>query len=252
MKQSAEFKRIWKAEEERVLQGWDFSCLDVRCESTPLPWDYREQVSAHLRPGSRLLDIATGGGEFLLSLGHPPRLTAVTEDYPPNAALCRERLVPLGITVSQTLDGGRLPFGDGSLDVVINRHGSFRAEEVFRVLSAGGVFITQQAGSENNRELSARLIKGFTPPFPDHNLEGCLDGLQQAGFTELQGEEAFPALRFYDVGALVCFAKAIVWEFPGFSVERDFGRLCACQEELERNGFLQSREHRFLILAKKL
>ncbi len=251
MKQSAEFKRIWKAEEERVLRGWDFSCLDGRCESTPLPWDYREQVSSHLRPDSRLLDIATGGGEFLLSLGHPYHLTAVTEDYPPNAALCRERLAPLGVTVSQTSKGGGLPFGDGGFDIVINRHGSFRAEEVFRVLSAGGVFITQQVGSENNRELSERLIEGFVPPFPDHNLAECLGELRQAGFVGLQGEDAFPTLRFYDVGALICFAKAIVWEFPGFSVERDFDRLCACQEELEQNGFLQSREHRFLLLAKK-
>ena len=35
----------------------------------------------------RLLDMDTGGGEFLLSLGHPFERTAATEGYPPNVEL---------------------------------------------------------------------------------------------------------------------------------------------------------------------
>lgn len=45
----------------------------------------------------QLLDYDTGGGEFLLSLGHPYRNTAATEGYPPNVELCRQVLLPLGV-----------------------------------------------------------------------------------------------------------------------------------------------------------
>ena len=87
--------QAWLREEEAAhIHGWDFSHLHGRyAEEGDLPWDYREVVRHYLRPDTRLLDLDTGGGEFLLSLGHPPRLTAATENYPPNAALCRERML---------------------------------------------------------------------------------------------------------------------------------------------------------------
>ena len=50
-------------------------------------------------PEKELLDMGTGGGEFLLTLGHPGEHTTVTEGYPPNVQLCRQRLEPLGIQV---------------------------------------------------------------------------------------------------------------------------------------------------------
>jgi len=78
---------------------------------------------------------------------------------------------------------------------VINRHESFSASEVFRVLKPGGIFVTQQVG-------------GY-------------------------------------------FAKIIEWEFPGFSVERCFDQLCMLQEQVDKNGFIRSREHRFLLVATK-
>lgn len=53
-----------------------------------MPWDYENIVRSHLEETAALLDMDTGGGEFLLSLGHPPDKTSATEGYPPNAALC--------------------------------------------------------------------------------------------------------------------------------------------------------------------
>lgn len=63
--------------------------------------------------------------------------------------------------------------------------------------------------------------------------------------------EMHPKLKFYDVGAVVYFAKIIEWEFPDFSVEKCFNELCKLQQELEENGFISSTEHRFIIVAKK-
>ena len=135
----------WLAEEAVAhIHGWDFSHLNGRWEDKDdLPWDYKAEVLAALRPDSRILDMDTGGGEFLLSLQHPHELTAAIENFPPNVELCRETLLPLGIDFKAAAADGPLPFPDNHFDLVLNRHGSFDPKEVFRVLKPGGVFLTQ-------------------------------------------------------------------------------------------------------------
>ena len=136
------------------MYGWEFSHLENRYEVSPLPWDYRERVREFLRPGVRLLDMGTGGGELLLTLRHPYELTSVTEGWAPNVELCRKRLEPLGITVRE-YDSERsepMPFDDDSFDLVLNRHESYDLTEVRRVLKKNGFFLTQQVGG---REQSA-------------------------------------------------------------------------------------------------
>ncbi|GJM83496.1 hypothetical protein HMSSN139_59920 [Paenibacillus sp. HMSSN-139] len=58
-------------------------------------------------------------------------------------------------------------------------------------------------------------------------------------------------MKFRDVGALVYFAKIIEWEFTGFSVDRCFDKLCELQNKVEQTGHASSREHRFVILARR-
>ena len=242
---------LWTKAQEQPIAGWDFSRLDGRMESGALPWDYRAIVLSRLKPDSRLLDMGTGGGEFLLGLGHPNRLTSVTEGYAPNLALCRERLSPLGIEVKAVREDNRLDFPAASFDLIINRHEDLSAPEVFRCLKPGGMFITQQVGGCNNHDLAKRLIPGCAPSFPEHTLIDNVRLLEAAGFEIIRREEAFPRVRFYDVAALVYFAKIIEWEFPGFSVDTSFEQLISLQEELETTGHIDGTEHRFLIAAAK-
>ena len=242
---------LWTQAQEQPIAGWDFSRLDGRMESGALPWDYRAIVLSRLRPDSRLLDMGTGGGEFLLGLGHPHRLTSVTEGYAPNLALCRERLSPLGIEVKAVREDNRLDFPGECFDLIINRHEDLSAPEIFRCLKPGGMFITQQVGGGNNHDLAKRLIPGCAPSFPDHTLTANVRLLEAAGFEVIRREEAFPRVRFYDVAALVYFAGIIQWEFPGFCVDTSFEQLISLQEELENTGHIDGTEHRFLIAAAK-
>ena len=187
-----ELYAAWKAEEDRAhIHGWDFSHIDGRhAEPEELPWDYRQIILEHLAPEMRILDIDTGGGEFLLSLNHPHRNTAATEAYPPNVELCSLTLLPLGIDFRPG-DGKKPPFEDTGFDLVINRHGDFNAPEIYRILKPGGLFITQQVGAENDREL-VELLCGKTPvPFPDQYLGLTSRAFENAGFTTLRGEEVF-------------------------------------------------------------
>ena len=244
----------WKSEEEiAYIHGWDFSHIDGRyTEEGDLPWSYREAILRYLRPDSRILDIDTGGGEFLLSLGHPSENTAATEAYPPNAALCRQTLLPLGIDF-RTADGkGILPFDDETFDMVINRHGDFNPREIYRVLKPGGLFITQQVGAENDRELVALLLPEVKKlPFPEQYLGITSEKFKAEGFRILEEAECFRPIRFFDVGALVWFARIIEWEFPGFSVERCAERLLEAQKLLELLGCIEGQIHRFFLIARK-
>lgn len=177
-------KKIWTEEEQKVFQGWDFSHLKGRWQYQALPWDYEKIISEYLKSTDRLLDMGTGGGEFLLSLNHPYNLTCATEAYPPNVELCMKKLKPLGIDIRQVNDDVDVPFEDN-------------------------------------------------------------------GFEILMEEEVFTKLKFFDIGALVYFAKIIEWEFPGFSVEGCFDMLCKLHFEIEEKGFVEGTEHRFLIVARK-
>lgn len=243
----------WKAEEELAhIHGWDFSHIAGRyTEQDDLPWDYRKTVLQHLTPEMKLLDIDTGGGEFLLSLNHPYKNTSATENYLPNVQLCRDILIPLGIDF-QTADGkGMLPFENNRFDMIINRHGDFNAAEIYRILKPGGLFITQQVGSENDREL-VRLLCGETPlPFPKQYLNITAQAFRDTGFEILKAEEAFCPIAFFDVGALVWFARIISWEFPGFSVDTHLDALLKAQQILKAQGRIEGTTHRFLLVARK-
>ena len=243
--------RRWEEEENLPLLGWDFSHIDGRWESPALPWDYTAVVREYLRDTDTLLDIGTGGGEVLLSLGHPHKNTSVTEAYPPNLELCRNKLSPLGITVAQTYDDDMLPFEDKSFDFIINRHESFFPSEVDRTLKSGGYFITQQVGNRNDRELAERLTDAFVPFFSAHRIENYADIFKGYGYRIIRAEEFHYPVKFFDVGALVFCAKAFVWEFIGFSVKSCLDRLFECQREIEENGFIQGTQHRFLLAAQK-
>ena len=244
-------KEQWLLEENAVFQGWDFSYLDGRWSSDALKWDYSEIILTYLDDEHVLLDMGTGGGEFLLTLDHPCYLTYATESYPPNYDLCLKKLVPLGIDVIQVFDEGNLPFENETFDIIINRHESFDMSEVKRVLKPEGIFITQQVGGENSVNLSKTLIPGYERRFPDHTLDSNVKVVKKQGFDVLLQEEDFPKTRFYDIGAVVYFAKVIEWEFPNFSVENCFLELCELQKKLDENGFVENREHRFIIVARK-
>lgn len=242
--------QAWKEEEAAPFAGWDFSHIAGRWQDGELPWDYKTVVQSFLKPEMKLLDMGTGGGEFLLTLAHPFGNTSVTEGWQPNYELCLRHLAPLGITVKFVRDD-ILDFPDGSFDIILNRHESYLVDELKRVLRPGGIVITQQVGGTNNTNLSRRLIPGFTPEFPDHDLTRNLSLFTNAGFEILRSDEICMPLRFFDTGALVYFAANAPWEFPGFSVDTHLPQLLEIDDEISRNGFVSGTEHRFLIVARK-
>ena len=71
------------------------------------------------------------------------------------------------------------------------------------------------------------------------------------GFEIVEEAEAYRPIEFYDVGALVWFARIIDWEFPYFEVEKYKENLFKAQEILEKEGVIRGRIHRYYFVARK-
>lgn len=89
------------------------------------------------------------------------------------------------------------------------------------------------------------------PPYPEEYVDIAKEKFKNAGFSILHAQEAFCPIYFYDVGALVWFAKVLPWEFPNFSVKNNLKGLYKAQKQLERKGFVEAQIHRYLLIAKK-
>lgn len=135
-----------------TIEGWHFSFLEGRQATTPLPWSYEQLATEHLAAATRVLDVDTGGGEVLARLS-PPAGSVAIEDWSTNVPIARARLDPMGVSVRQRT-GGRLPVADGSVDLVLNRHGELDLAETARVLRPGGVIVSQQVAGDNESETS--------------------------------------------------------------------------------------------------
>ncbi len=249
-----ELLNSWLEEERKAkITGWDFSHIKNEYEEEDdLPWDYFKIVEEYLTPKSRLLDIDTGGGEFLLTLDHPYDLTSASEGYEPNIELCKEKLLPLGIDFRGVDGTEKMPFKDNYFDLIIDRHGDYLVNEVYRMLKDKGIFITQQVGAENDRELVTLLFGKELPlPFPKQYLSIAEKELKDQGFKILKAQEIYRPIRFYSVKSLVWFAKIIEWEFPGFEVNKYKDNLFKAQKILEEKGKIEGRIHRYLLVGEK-
>ena len=248
-----DLKTLWENEEKcAIMKGWDFSYIEGRyIEHTDFGWNYQELVRKYLKKDMRILDIDTGGAEVLLSFHHPYHLTSCTEGYAPNIKLCEEKLLPLGIDFRSCDNPETLPFVDNTFDLVINRHGSFDPKELYRVLKKDGLFITQQVGDQNNRNLVEFLLPRLPKRLLHWNLGYQKQLLLNEGFEIIEEAEAFRTMDFYDIGAFVWYAKIIEWEFIGFSVNQCFDSLLKLHDEIQRNGSISGIVHRYMIVARK-
>jgi SAM-dependent methyltransferase len=237
---------------EQRLVGWDFSWLNQHSQEAPLPWDYRQLVVERLKNAASLLDLGTGGGEFLASLAPLPADTCATEGYAPNVRIARQRLEPFGVQVADMAAYGlKLPFEAKRFDLVIDRHEGVDLREVARVLKPGGRFLTQQVGGSNCFELNQWLQEKPETIYGDATLQREVEMAQRAGLRILQAHEAFPTLTFLDTAGVIFYLNAIPWQIEDFSVDAYREALFRLHQKIEEEGELIVHEHRYLLEAEK-
>lgn len=55
--------------------------------------------------------------------------------------------------------------------MILNRHGAFNPKELYYLLKKDGIFITQQIGCNNDRDLVELVLPDTEKPFPHLNLK---------------------------------------------------------------------------------
>lgn len=246
----------WRAEERPQPEGWDFGALANRMSESTEPWDLAGAYRDALDGAQRVLDMGTGGGEFLLRFADllPPD-TIATEGWPPNVPVAREALARVGVEVVEygapdhDVAAVRMPFPDGRFDLVLNRHESFSPRELARVIEPGGHFVTQQVGGDECHELHDWL--GSHPELPHVNLASFVADLEAAGFRVVEADEHVGHYEFADVAALLAYLQLVPWEKPDdFSVERYADRLLALHDSV-RGGPVRLTRKRFWLRAER-
>lgn len=242
----------WKQEEKQPFSGWDFSYLDGRMLEGQPDWSYSSSAAELLKQSSAVVDLDTGGGERFLELrDYWPNKVVVTENHLSNFRLATERLTPLGVKVVniQLTDFAPMPFADSEFDLVLNRHSAFNPNEVARVLTWGGTFLTQQV----HGLWAVDLLAAFDakPQWPEATPEKYLPRLKAAGLEIVNNQEWSGQLAFTDVGAIVYYLKAVPWLVPEFSVESHLRYLFSLQNRLEDKESLTFIARKYLIEARK-
>ena len=207
----------WLLEEAKVpFEGWDFSYVGKtgRLKEAPLSWNYTGLVMRKLPEIGSLLDMGTGGGEFLSMLKPLPAQTYATEGYKPNVAVAKGRLEPLGITVVEAAS-----------------------------------FLTQQVGGENDLLLNRLLGAPIPEEYLHWNADYAVKQLKEAGFAIEDCREEMVPTRFYDVGAVVYYLRAVPWQIPDFSLENYADGLWEMHCRMEKDGYIDIPSHRFLVAA---
>lgn len=238
-------------EYNKDFKGWDFSYLQKtgRMVEFPLTWNYRNIVLEKIKGITSLLDMGTGGGEFLYDFDKLPKETFATEGYEPNLYIAKQKLKPLGIEVRKVDSEGKLPFSNNTFDVVINRHESYSPREVKRILKDKGLFITQQVGSLNDKEFLELFEVKCTSSFV-WNLNTAILDLIKDGYNIKNKQELITKTRFYDIGSIVYYLKSIPWIIEDFSIERYYDSLFNINNIMQTTGYIDFTCHRFIIIAQ--
>ena len=232
--------------------GWDFSYLTStqRMDQAPLPWNYYVLASTYIKQSSSLLDLGTGGGEFLSSLPIANKVVYATERYKPNVEVATAKLKPLNVTVFGLEKEERIPLPKESVDLVLSRHEGFNANEVYDLLKDNGVFVTQQVGGNNNKQFYD--ILGSEPfEYFDYNLEVVVEELKQANFTIVKAEQVVTYTRYYDIESVIYYLMALNYQFSNYSSDVFVEGIKKIEQLIGEQGYFDVNCDRFVVVARK-
>lgn len=252
-----EFKEQVSMAMSSNFEGWDFSLITKtgRFSESAFSWNYNSIVHPYIEGIKSLLDMGTGGGEVLASLSPLPRSTYATESYPPNVDVAKRKLNPLGVEVvyvpenNQPPYNDKLPFDDGSFDVIINRHEAYYPKELKRILKKQGIFITQQVGFLTCANLLKDML-GKNAKYGNWNLQSAIDEAVDQGFDIIMKNEQISTMRFYDIGAVVYYLKAIPWTIDDFTPEKYEKQLFYIYDIIKQNGYYETLFHLFIMVTQ--
>ena len=233
----------------RNFTGWSFPKDSWRRLGPPIPWDYSLLVREAAQSANSVLDMGTGGGEFLAGIfSSLPECTVATEEWPVNVPVAKSRLAKIGVETVHCRSV-QLPFKAEGFDLVINRHEELEPREVARVIRPGGRVIAQQVGRDNWKELVAHFPN--KTDFGDHRKQYA-EGFEAEGLRITVNLSHDYKVAYGELGDFVFMLAVTPWTVPGFSLERDIDALLALYEGCRTKNGSELTESRYLLIAEKV
>lgn len=247
---SFDYKKFYN--EVGQMNGWDFSRLSVIVEDAL--WNFWSEVSSRCKAGDIVLDIGTGGGEALLRMADAAQLLIGidhSEAMIQTANRNRERSGRANIRFLP-MEASELHFPERFFQVISCRHSEFNAAEVARVLADGGVFLTQQVGESDKRNLAQAFGRGQSGNAKRGTLmERYAAELKEAGFRQIDCRQ-YDAVEYYATAEDLIFLLKHTPIIPGFGqTESDFQTLHRFIAEHQTPKGIQTNADRFKIIAYK-
>ncbi|OZB94365.1 class I SAM-dependent methyltransferase [Paenibacillus sp. XY044] len=234
------------------MNGWDFSRLNVIVEDAR--WNFWSEVSSRCKAGDILLDIGTGGGEALLRMTDAALLLiGIDHSEAMIQTANRNRDQSGGFNVRfLPMEASKLDFPEQFFQMITCRHSEFSAAEVARVLTDDGVFLTQQVGESDKRNLSQAFGRGqFGNAKRGTLMDRYAAELKEAGFRKIECRQ-YDAVEYYASAEDLIFLLKHTPIIPGFGqTESDFQTLHRFIAEHQTPKGIQTNADRFMIIASK-
>lgn len=232
--------------------GWNFGKLKVETEGEQA--NLYEEVRRLCKSSDLLLDIGTGGGEAILAIREAVLLVVGIDRSPGMIQTARANLDHAGATNVRILqmDAEKLDFPDQFFDIVSCRQSGFSAREAARVLTSGGLFITQQVAEGDKYNLKQTFGRGQSYGDPDGELmRKYRTELAEAGFGAIQSFE-FTTVEYYRTPEDLLFLLKHAPIIPGFGQEpSDFEIFHAFIRENQTEKGIRTNAKRSIIKARK-
>lgn len=237
------------------VEGWDFSNLEI--EESPA-WTFEAVARTYLEQDHRVLDLGTGGGEVFASLA-PNFRDGIGIDQ------SEERLRVAASSGAENLTFARMSNTDLALraqafDVVLAKHADYDADEVFRVLRRGGVFLTQQMGDHDTASIFEafgwgsfgaywrRRFEQEGRPFRPTVETG--ERFRSLGCEVLDYRQFDVPMHFRDLRSLVHFLKSSPLPEP-FDPEAHWPAVARLVDEHGSELGIGTNTHRELLVVRK-
>lgn len=233
------------------LKGWDFSQVRVVEEDSRI--DYSKVVGSRLEKTKILLDMGTGGGKKLLVFASKVKEAIATDIDQRMIKTAAENLDKTNLNNVHLVvcDSENLPIAGVSIDVVINRHSPFNAEEVSRILKPGGAFVTQQVSEGDKSNFKAVFGRRQSFGVKSGTLKKrYLKALRQAGIQVIE-EKTVNTIEYYQSMDDVIFLLANTPIIPNFDFEKEQSKLEDIEQRFRTERGIRTNSERFLIVGIK-